>query len=412
MATRNIVGNVPEPHELYGREGLIDHLWRQLHANNVLLMAPRRFGKTGVMRHVLQKPRDGYLPVYLDLEDIDSPSEFVWRLTRELLAQDVLRSVLSNARRLPKALRGWFADTFDEIEFDGAKVKFKEEVEEGWRETGGRLLVEMEKAAPTVIFVLDELPTMLDNIRRKGGDEEAREFLAWFRNVRLQQKDRLRRYRFILAGSTSIDAILRRLNSLDKLNDFERLYVEPISQNDAQRLASDLAASLDVAWSGELSERMAELIGPAVPYFIHLLFSQVAQSPAEQRRSLTEDQLSQVYNRRVLGPSCKHYFDHYRGRLRRYGPRGERAALAMLRAVAESEHARVPASELYDVYRKTRKKGACEQEFNELMADLECDWYLVLDVHTNEYAFMLPVMKDWWSRWYPMARLKKPKRSK
>jgi hypothetical protein len=412
VATRNIVGNVPEPDELYGRDRLIEHLWRQLTANNVLLMAPRRFGKTGVMRHILQRPREGHLPVYLDLEDIDSPGEFVWRLTRELLAQDSLRTALAKARRLPQVVRRWLADTFDEIEFEGAKVKFKEEVAEGWRETAGRLLVEMEKAVPTVVFVLDELPTMLDNIRRKGGDELARDFLAWFRNVRLQQKDRLRRYRFILAGSTSIDAMLRRLNALDKLNDFERLYVEPISQVDAQRLSSDLAASLGVGWNDALFRRMLDLIGPAVPYFIHLLFSQLAQLPAEGRGSLTEDQLAAVYNRRVLGPSCKHYFEHYRRRLRRYGPRGERAALAMLRAVAESEQGRVPASELYDVYRKTRKKGACEQEFNELMADLECDWYLVLDVHTNEYAFMLPVMKDWWLRWYATARLKKPKRSK
>ena len=75
--SRNLPGNVPEPHELYGRHALLDNLWQTIATNNVLLLAPRRFGKTGVMRHVLKQPRPGYLPVYLDLEDVDSPSEFV-----------------------------------------------------------------------------------------------------------------------------------------------------------------------------------------------------------------------------------------------------------------------------------------------------------------------------------------------
>jgi AAA+ ATPase superfamily predicted ATPase len=83
--TRNIVGNVPEPNELYGREELVSHVWRQIEGNNILLLAPRRFGKTGVMRHILLNPRADYLPLYFDLEDVESPAEFVWRLTGEIL---------------------------------------------------------------------------------------------------------------------------------------------------------------------------------------------------------------------------------------------------------------------------------------------------------------------------------------
>ena len=76
----------------------------------------------------------------------------------------------------------------------------------------------------------------------------------------------------------------------------------------------------------------------------------------------------------------------------------------MLRAVAESTHGRASASSLYDVYRKARKRGAHEQEFDELIADLECDWYLALDVRTNEYFFQVDVMRDWWLRWYGARR--------
>ena len=102
---RNIPGNVPDPEDLYGRETLLDHLWRTISSNNILLLAPRRFGKTGVMRHVLKQPRHGYLPIYFDLEDVDSPDEFVWRVVREVLAQDRLRSLLQAARGVPGAIK-------------------------------------------------------------------------------------------------------------------------------------------------------------------------------------------------------------------------------------------------------------------------------------------------------------------
>ena len=404
MATRNIVGNVPDPEELYGRKDFIDHLWRQIPGNNILLLAPRRFGKTGVMNHVLNRPKEGHLPVYLELEDMDSPAEFVWRLVKELMSHSRLRSFLGTVRGLPRGVTDWVRDTFDEAGFEGAKVKFKESISESWRDAARKLVVELEKAEPALVFIFDELPAMLEEISNKQGDDEARSFLAWFRSARLQRKDKLRRHRFIVGGSTGIDLILRRLNSPDKLNDFERLYVEPIAEPEARRLAGDLAESMDVELTENLVHRLFELVGPHVPYFIHLFFSQLGQLQLAKRHPLSRETLDDVYQTRVLGPACKHYFDHYRSRLARYGKRLERRALAVLQAVASQ--GKVSASALYDVYSKGSKVGASELGFSELMADLECDWYLVLDTRTNEYYFMLNVMRDWWRRWYGSPRRK------
>ena len=226
--TRSLVGQIPDPEELYGREEFIDHLWRQIEGNNILLLAPRRFGKSGVMRHVLKCPRPNYLPLSFELEDVDSPEEFVWRVTRELLKHDALQSVLSKAKRLPKAFTAWVKTNFDEAEFEGAKIKFKADIKEDWREAAKRMLIELEKADKTIIFLFDEFPAMLDRLIERQGEPVARDFLAWFRTVRMEQKDVLRRHRFIVAGSVGIDQILRKLGAADKLVDFYRLTVEPL----------------------------------------------------------------------------------------------------------------------------------------------------------------------------------------
>jgi len=312
---RNIVGNVPEPEDLYGRQPLLDHLWRQLQGNNVLLLAPRRFGKTGVMRHMLLKPQGDYLPLYFDLEDVDSPAEFVWRLTGEILRHGGLRRLLQRVRNLPGKITDWLKRTFDEIEFEGAKVKFKEAVAQDWRTPARRIMAELEKAPQTLLFILDELPAMLERLAGpRGGKGPANAFLSWFRAVRLHQKDRLRRHRFVVGGSIGIDPILRRLSASETLNDFERVYVEPLAREEAKRLVADLAASLEIRCDEAVRSEVLALIGPAVPYFIHLLFSQLALLPPAQRQPLTVDALQRVYRGRILGPTCKHYFEHYRQR--------------------------------------------------------------------------------------------------
>ena len=91
--------------------------------------------------------------------------------------------------------------------------------------------------------------------------------------------------------------------------------------------------------------------------------------------------------------------EHANTTLTRYGKPLERAAMAVLRAVSDAPLGRVSGSALYDTYRRARGRNASEAEFDELVVDLECDWYLSLDPQTNEYFFMVKVMRDWWRRW-------------
>jgi len=44
-----IIGNVPRGEDYFGQEQLIENLWNRLEKDNILLTAPRRFGKTAAM---------------------------------------------------------------------------------------------------------------------------------------------------------------------------------------------------------------------------------------------------------------------------------------------------------------------------------------------------------------------------
>jgi len=407
MTMRSLPGGVPEPDELFGREHLIQCVWELLAGNNIYLVAPRRFGKTGVMAHILKRPREGYLPVYLDVEDVHDPERFASELIAALLEHDKLRNYLSAAKGLPSGLTDFIAAHVQKVRTDYFEVELKDLIRDKWKEAAKALILEMEKAKDTLIFIIDEFPQFIDNIEKKHGADGARAFLEWFRSLRMKQKDRLRRFRFVLGGSTGIDIILRRLEVSDKLNDCFRVPVEAISKEAAENLLKGLAERYGLTFTPEAFAYIFELISPPVPYFLHLLVSQLILEEKLRDRDLSPQDIDEVYQRRLLGPTCRAYFEHYRQRLRRYGAVRERAAIAILQDIAQATAGRVSQSGLYDTYRRVRRKGVSGLEFDEIMADLESDWYVVLDPPTNEYHFLLSTMKDWWKRYYRTFRAKK-----
>ena len=400
MSVRSLAGGVPEPDELFGRGHTIDFIWEQLAGNNVFLVAPRRFGKTGIMGHLLKRPRAGYLPVYLEVEDLHDPERFAAALLSALLEHDKLRAVIANAKGIPGKVMKFIRENIDKVRLDSFEVELKDLVEDSWDSTAKSLIVAMEKAEETVLFIIDEFPQFVDNVTRKHDVDAGRHFLQWFRSLRMKQKDVLRRYRFVLGGSTSIDMILRRLGIPDKLNDFFRVPIEPLSRESAEALLDALAESYNLRFTEDARRKVFELVDPPVPYFLQLLVSQVRMEESLKGQVLTAEQVSDIHRRRVLGPTCRGYFDYYRQRLKRYGDTIERAALAILGEIASAPTGRVSDVVLYDVYRKARRRGASSGEFDEIMADLETDWYVLLDSKTNEYGFLLNVMRDWWNRFH------------
>jgi len=90
-----IIGNVPRGDDYFGQEILIKNIWDKLEKNNILLAAPRRFGKTGAMYKLLDEPKPGILPVYTDLEPIGTAGDFMV----ELIFKDISKKTIPAFRQ-------------------------------------------------------------------------------------------------------------------------------------------------------------------------------------------------------------------------------------------------------------------------------------------------------------------------
>lgn len=74
---RNIVGQVPRGKDFFPRNDVVDLLYRRLDAgSNVFVAAPRRVGKTAVMRHLEDRPRENYEFIYMITESVADAGAF------------------------------------------------------------------------------------------------------------------------------------------------------------------------------------------------------------------------------------------------------------------------------------------------------------------------------------------------
>src|SRR2546430_16641673 len=79
-AMRNVVGPPVTGPDFFDRLGEMDELWLAMTRSSVLLAAPRRVGKTSLLRQAEANPRAGHRPIYLTLESADRPGMFSPRL--------------------------------------------------------------------------------------------------------------------------------------------------------------------------------------------------------------------------------------------------------------------------------------------------------------------------------------------
>ena len=80
-----IVGSTPRGDDYFGQDDLIHTLWSRLVHDNVLLVAPRRFGKTGAMYRLLDDPHESFRPLYINVEHIMSAADFMVEFLATLL---------------------------------------------------------------------------------------------------------------------------------------------------------------------------------------------------------------------------------------------------------------------------------------------------------------------------------------
>jgi len=377
-------GHIP-PSEVVGRDDLIYVLWRTLERQSVVLSAERRMGKTCIIKKMVAEPPEGSLPIFRDLERIQTPLEFA-----ELVFEDV-EKYLSGIRRTATKTRQ-FLSQLAGVEV-GSLVKIPQVHAQHWKTMLAHTIEDLvEHQERKIIFFWDELPLMVYNIKQKTGEAAAMEVLDALRALR-QTNETLR---MVFTGSIGLHNVITALKRAgyanSPTNDMYKVDVPPLSvEKDATSLALQLLKG-EAIYSSDaeaLAGCIAEIVD-GIPFYIQHIVVQLALSGADA----TQEQVREIVGRFLVEDQDPWELRYFRERINTYYTEDERPfALNMLDILAGAEDF----LSFETLFNRLKLKLATEDAelARHVLTLLQLDHYITRNPE-GAYRFRFAIIRRWW----------------
>jgi hypothetical protein len=377
-------GSTPAPEEVVGRQEFIKRLWHTLERQSVLLTAQRRLGKSSILIVMESAPADGVLVFKRDIEDVRTSIEFVEHIL------DDIRRYLSVQGRVGE----WFgalAKTLGGLEI-GGKIKLPAGQSQHWKTHLEKVISDLTSHDERlIIFLWDEMPLMLDNIRQQSGEQAAMEMLDTLRALR-QRHPRLR---MVFTGSVGLHHVLGALRRAGHgnapTNDMLFRDLPALARADAMGLAWSLLRGENLAV--EQPETVIPLIADlmdCLPFYIHHVVGWLV----DDGHAVTPQIVQEAVEALLLDAQDPCGFRNYQVRIKRhYLPEHQPLAFALLDLLAVVDRP-LPFDELAN---QVRHRLAVEDEevIREALYLLESDHYIALS-RNGEYVFRFPIIARAW----------------
>ena len=86
MSINTIIGQAAQGEDFFPRPYITNQIWEKLEAgSNLLLVAPRRVGKSSILFNLQEKPNNGFIVIYYTSKSVNSENEFYKKLYHHLL---------------------------------------------------------------------------------------------------------------------------------------------------------------------------------------------------------------------------------------------------------------------------------------------------------------------------------------
>lgn len=386
--TPNPGGNLT-PDEVVGRERTIGRYWDILQKRGIVLLAPRRVGKSSLCQAMVQKPPPGFRVVYRSLEGkASSPLD----LARALL--DDTESILGRGTRTAARARKWLAAVGQAVDTTWVHLAATED----WRNLLDAIFEDLAEWAcqndQVVVLFWDEFTVFLHDLAAPShaAAREAMTLLDRLRAARQQHS----RIRMVYTGSIGLDEVLRSLRQKgyanEPTNDMAKEILPLLEMDDAIDLTERLLASFlsEPALIPNVAPHIA-LLCEGHPFLVqhvadHLRVSGHAVPGADGWRNAADLALQAL----LEDPGDPLELSHFHDRLEGYLDEASTpVALDVLDALALSSEA-LPLDEL------SRQCGNPDREaLLHILTLLRRDLYL--DRKDGRWSFRLSFLRRFWA---------------
>lgn len=385
------IGNPVTGDDFFDREKEQALIWRKLERDHILLLAPRRIGKTSLMRRLcdtakaysFQATMASFAPCN---DEMDCVRELVKAVSKD---KQVSKQFLEKFNKALAHIKGVKISVFGV----GGGIELSDDEQPDWREVGEALAGTLAELDGLWLLCVDELPVfVLKLLAEENGRERIRSFLYWFRDLRQNYHEHVR---WILAGSIGMDTVASRLGLGDTINDLDPFPLGAFSEDTADRFLACLAQSYELHLSDTVRRYMIQRIGWPVPYYLQLLFDKLVIS---RDKDIHPDKaaVDKAFEE-LLSPTYKIHFDYWRQRLHEeLGSPDDNHALQLLNASCRDQAGASKAVFNQILRERIPEQDNREETLRYLLDVLENDGYLVKT--GDRYHFRLEWLREYWLR--------------
>lgn len=393
------VGNWVSGDRFWGREVELAHLCALLREGaSVSLTAPRRIGKTSLMREAGAKLAAEFAVLHVDLQRAQRPADLVVELG---LQSREHRDLWSRTREVfGNALGG-----IEELAYDELSIKLRDGLIGGWQQRADRLIAEFVASGRPMILFIDELPILVNRLL-KGSEYEVTperiaavdELMSWLRAAVIRHRSRLR---VVIAGSIGLEPLLHRAKLSAVLNVFTPFELEPWRPEVALGALRALANNYGLRWGDGAAERVTELLGCCVPHHVQMFWAHL-RFDAQKRNvfHIQTDDVRRVFEQRLTGASGQAELSHFEERLSVVlGPAELPLTLDLL---SEAAFAGGSSPQGAAALQHDHPGISGREALREILEVLQHDGYLQLAAD-GRYHFVSSLVREWWRRRYRLS---------
>lgn len=385
------IGNPVQGDDFFDREKELRLLWDKLPREHILMLAPRRIGKTSILSKLI-----------VDAKDHGFQASDICRVARCQNELDCVNEIIAAIGKKHSHFTEAFKKRLDRIKsvslsVTGVKVDFDASKPKQWRDVGKELVETLQELGGQWLIPVDELPSfVLALLKQEDGLNRTQQFLDWFRALRQEHYQSIH---WILAGSIGLDTVAARLNLGDTINDLSIFPLDAFEVPVAQRFIKALADSYHMALSDEVIDYMIQRVGWPIPYYLQLLFSAMRDQQLVNETQDTLFDIAAVDNafESLLSPANKGYFDYWRQRLQEeLAIPDSDYAVHLLNSICR-DPAGMKRESLQQALSEVIKNPDEKQEKLHYLLDiLVNDGYLI--ENNQRYQFRLEWLREYWLR--------------
>ena len=384
-------GKVADGEDRYfPRKQIEQKIWRKIkQGENLLLAAPRRTGKSSILKFIEKHPEPNYLIKYKSVQSIDSTNEFFKHLYILLLEDDLvfahykryLNKAANTLKKFISRIRG--------ISLEGVEISPDEKID--YHHEFCTLLGMLPEDMGTLVFLIDEFPDAVKNIAGES-EKQGIHFLQLNRDLRLGSANP--KFQFVYTGSIGLGNVVNKLGRLDLINDIINITVSPLSFEEGrlfiQRLALGLQKRGDNLILGEnIIEYILAKDSWRIPYYIQIIVDELCEEAQDTDLPVDEKAVDRTIFRIIQDRyAYQDYFENWKTRLKQALEIDEyRFAIQALNQI--STHGSMDFNQLHDL-----AVSLGIDDVKAVINILEYDGYISRD--KGEYRFNSIILKEWW----------------